>query len=160
AAKATVRVQPSKPGPAYVELTSSDGKFAIEQMPAGAYTITAQRPGTESARVIPASQTVVIGVDATRTVELHLKPFAVISGNILDADGDPVPNASLSLMRPSYIRGAATLEPIPFSATVDDRGMFRMIVAGGRYYLRASGGGIVGTRATYDIRGRSAQQEN
>ena len=167
--KATVRLTSrnstanSNPVPlAYVEVTSADGRFIVENVPAGTYSINAQCPGysvpnSMALRPVP----VVVASGETRGgVEVKLVPFAVVSGIVTDADGDPVAGVMVRLLRPSYNQGRMTFQPSS-TASTDDRGQFRLSnVTEGRYYLVVNGNATSPAGAVNEIRGRSALESN
>lgn len=161
--KATVRLSPTMmqtTSSVYVEVSSSDGRFLIDNIPAGTYSVTAQRlgysiPNSPSAR--PAPITVTSG--ETRTVEVKLIQAAVVGGLVLDADGDPLMGVMVRLMRPTYNQGRKMLNPAA-TATTDDRGQFRMAsVQEGRYYLVATVSGGVSSGLN-EVRGPGARETN
>lgn len=161
--KATVRLSPTTvqtTSNVYVEVSSSDGRFLIDNIPAGTYSVTAQRmgyslPNSPSAR--PAPVTVTSG--ETRTVEVKLIQAAVVGGLVLDADGDPLMGVMVRLLRPTYNQGRKMLNPAA-TATTDDRGQFRMAsVQEGRYYVVATvSGGI--SSGVNEVRGPGARETN
>jgi hypothetical protein len=170
--KASVRLvgglpTPSQKQTAYVENTSSDGRFTVEGMVPGTYTAVAQRIGYISPNQNqPAQRPFYVTVTAGETkpgVVIQLVPLASISGTVTDEDGDAVPGAQVRLLRYMYLQGTLRLQGIA-SATADDRGQFRLPnVQPGRYYLAASpspaGNFSLGNQIT-EVRGRSAQESN
>ncbi len=144
-AKATVRlnnIQAPPKGPVYVEATSKDGHFAVENIAPGRYTAIAQRPGyapsANAAGTVPLLYVEVAAGETTTGVELHLTPLATISGTVTDADGDPAFSAQVHLIRFAFNQGRSLFN-LRSSTNVDDRGMFRLPnVLPGRYYLLAS----------------------
>lgn len=162
--KATVRLNPASPqaGPnVYVEVTSSDGRFTVENVPAGTYGINAQRagytfPSATKARSVP----VIVTSGEAHSVEVKLIPLAVVVGFVIDADGDPVASAMVRLLRNAYSQGR-TLLSAAATATTDDRGQFRMAnVQEGRYYLVVNASPAASLGGINEVRGRSAQESN
>ncbi|MEO5922901.1 MAG: carboxypeptidase-like regulatory domain-containing protein [Bryobacteraceae bacterium] len=163
--KATVRLAPTTNVPgqaaaAYVEITSSDGRFVAENVAPGRYNASAQRIGYALTRTnagVAVSSIFDVAAGETKSgIEIRLTPLAVLTGIVTDADGDPAPGAQVRLLRYAFNQGHAALTTS--SATnADDRGGFRLpSVQPGRYYLMASPAAnpLVGN----EIRGRSAQE--
>jgi sarcosine oxidase gamma subunit len=160
--KATVRFAGTPQNGPYVEVTSSEGRFAVENIAPGRYTATAQRPGFTPARnSAGGTAQLVVEVAAGETksgVEIRLTPLGVVSGTVTDSDGDPVPSAQVRLVRYAYAQGRLILRSA-MTGNGDDRGMFRLLnVQPGRYYVSASGG--LGTPTQNEIRGLSAREGN
>lgn len=165
--KATVRLNGRASGPntqplIYVEVTSSDGRFTVENIVPGTYSINAQRTGYTNPTALalrPAPITIASG-ETRSNVEIKLVQLAVVSGLVMDTEGDPVQGATVRLLRPMYSQGRLMFQPAT-TATADDRGQFRMPnVVEGRYYLAASGGTPVYGGGVNEIRGRSALETN
>ena len=164
--KATVRLvapasAPGQQSAAYVEVTSSDGRFVAEGIAPGRYNANAQRTGyapvrTSTGAVTPV--TVEIAAGETKSgIEIRLTPLAIISGMVTDADGDPVPGAQIRLMK--YAFSSRLTLTNSSGGNSDDRGMFRLpSVQPGRYYLSALPPGAPANQN--EIRGRSAREVN
>lgn len=163
--KATVRLNPASPqtgSNVYVEVTSSDGRFTVENVTAGTYSINAQRAGyTLPAAINTRAAPVTVSPNETRGgIEVKLNPLAVVGGFVIDADGDPVAGAMVRLLRNNYSQGRTILAAAA-TATTDDRGQFRMAnVQEGRYYLVVNGGPVAPSGLMNEVRGRSAQETN
>src|SRR5205807_10105090 len=72
-----------------------------------------------------------------RDIVVRLSPQAVVTGRVVDEDGDPVPQAQVSLLKYAYSRGKRQLEPRNNAGT-NDLGEYRMYgLPPGRYYLSA-----------------------
>ena len=162
--RATVRLQSSSVGQstAYIEVTASDGTFAVESIPPGVYMPNVNRQGYvtpgmpfAAARPVP----ITVGPGQRVSVELKLTPLAIVSGAVLDPAGEPVPNVNVRLMRYNFVNGSMNLTTNGV-ANVDDQGQFRIInVQPGRYYLVAVPNPLpnLGTGQN-EIRGLSAQE--
>jgi hypothetical protein len=128
-------------GSSFATETKSGGKFQIEHVPPGKYSINAQRPGFSLQREgppgTPAKPLVVEGGQDVAVV-VKLEPQCVVTGKVTDADGDPLRNASVVAMRYMYVGGKRTLNQAA-SAQADDRGEYRLFgVPPGKYYIQAS----------------------
>jgi hypothetical protein len=148
--------------PVYVEVTSSDGRFIVENVAPGTYTLNAQRSGYS----VPTSlalraPTVTVASGETRSgVEFKMVQLAIVGGIVADAEGDPVQGVTVRLLRYMYSQGRLTLQPAAAGST-DDRGQFRILsVAEGRYYLAASANPTPASGLATEIRGRSALESN
>ena len=76
--------------------------------------------------------------DARTGEILKLTPQSVITGRVLDEDGDPLPAAYVQIFTPQYENGYRTLRSLD-ATNVDDTGRYRLSrIAPGHYYLRAS----------------------
>ena len=115
--------------------TTSDGKFSFTNIPPGDYTIKAERVGyLESPETVVTLQPGEVKKDFV----VKLTPQAVISGRVLDEDGDPVPGS-----RVAYIRwiGAGEKKFKLESDLTDANGEGGFTITGlspGNYYLQAS----------------------
>lgn len=120
------------------------GRFAFDGLPPGSYTLTAakdayvtmtygarrpERPG----RSIP------LRSGESRTIELHLPRGAVITGTVLDGDGDPVPGIDVSALVMRYVAASGERRLVAAgSAITDDRGSYRIFgLAAGEYVIQA-----------------------
>jgi hypothetical protein len=126
------------PRPATV-MSDAEGRFVFHAVPGGDYRVTAARPGfidpSLSHYMLPLNLNPVEGV---RRVEVHLTPLAVISGKILDEDGDPLRHATVQLARYRFAQGRRRLMPHGGGGSTNDRGEYRIFdVAPGKYYLVA-----------------------
>ena len=127
----------------YSAASGDEGKFRIENLPAGQYQLTAERAGfvrgTYGARGRGAFGTT-IQVNAGQTVaglEFKLMPQAVITGRVVDEEGEPVMRAQVMLRQRRYVQGRWQLLPVGGQAT-QDNGEFRISsLQPGRYYLAA-----------------------
>lgn len=124
--------------------TNSEGKFAMKNIEPGRYRIMAQRNGfvnsefgMPSGNRPTASLTLEKGQTA-RDVEIKLTPHSVVTGRIIDEDGDPVTQASVALIRHRYFQGRKMQMPMGHAQS-NDLGEYRMFgVPPGRYYVSVS----------------------
>jgi hypothetical protein len=118
-----------------VIFTDPSGAFRFPALPAGQYSVYVEKPG-----FAPNSFTSRQPIRLNEPVEnlaYALVPFGVISGQLLDADGEPIPLVKVQLYRSSFTEGRAIMEQVR-SATTDDRGQFRFPrLSAGRYLVRA-----------------------
>jgi len=126
----------------YTAVTDSTGFFAIEGIEPGRYALTAEHASYLRATAgggqisLVAGQTLKVG----RTL---LTPHAVISGRVLDEDGDPLPSGvqvQVSRWRWDPQTGQRVLTQLK-QTPADDQGNFRLAgLPAGRYFLSAYGG--------------------
>ncbi|MBI5281794.1 MAG: carboxypeptidase regulatory-like domain-containing protein [Candidatus Solibacter usitatus] len=159
------RAPGQRPPAAIGVYTDSSGKFRIDSLEPGVYRVQIRKEGFtfppgSGAYALPK----LAPGQELRDVSLSLVPQAVLSGRVLDDNGDPVHGAMLQLLRQRTVRGVPSFS---FStgagfATTDDRGEFRMAgVNPGRYLLAVDhmesreilyplpGGGATAYVATY-----------
>jgi protocatechuate 3,4-dioxygenase beta subunit len=143
----------------FTTATDDAGRFAFAGIEPGQYAFRAERMGFLATdygarRPLATGTPLVLSLAQNITgVEFRLKPQGVIAGRVLDADGDPVRNASVALKRARYVNGKRQLNSIDaremanvrgnFEVT-NDQGQYRFFgLAPGRYYVSA-GPGISG----------------
>lgn len=160
--KATVRLAPSRgtpdgsvamfTGPAgtvmpggqgYSTTTDSDGSFRIDGVNPGEYRLSANRSGYLSAsygakspnragspiRLDPAQQ--------KTDLAFAMTPQAVITGKVLDGDGDPVSGGMVQVLTPMWTRGKLRYNPRG-GGQINDLGEYRIAnLSPGKYYLFA-----------------------
>src|SRR6185295_13448129 len=115
-------------------LTASDGRFLFEDLEPNDYSITVKRVGYLESKLPEISIAA-----ATRKTDLELKlvPQGVISGRVLDEDGDPVPQTEVVCYR-SAGAGAKKQMLTPNFKQVDEEAKFTFTdLKPGRYYLMA-----------------------
>ena len=79
--------------------------------------------------------------DAKSDITIKLIPLGVIHGRLVNADGEPLPDLSVVLLKASVSNGIRTLS-VHVSVRSDDRGEYRFWdLAPGDYYLKATGRG-------------------
>jgi protocatechuate 3,4-dioxygenase beta subunit len=127
-----------------VAITGADGKFTIEEIPPGTYELNADHDGyveksygEDSTGQGAAVLTLAAGQKMTDLI-FRLQKCAVISGRVIDEDGDPVRNVSVEAVQRMTYRGKVAVAPVGESRT-NDLGEYRVFdLAPGRYYVRAT----------------------
>jgi protocatechuate 3,4-dioxygenase beta subunit len=127
----------------YSTQTNSDGHFQLRGVAPGRYTVGYSRLGfvwpVRPDGSTAAPPPIIVQPSGQQTLALRLTPTGVISGRVLDADGDPVRNVNVQLLQYGYATGKRALNPRG-AAGSNDRGEFRLFtVVPGAYYLQASG---------------------
>jgi hypothetical protein len=128
-------------------LTDSSGRFEFTGLPAGDYTLTADKAGYAHTRYgsrhegepgIPIRLTDGMTLDG---IEMRMPPGAAISGRVLDATGRPV--VALEVTARMVQRFGNDLRLVPtfrLVAETDDRGEYRLgSLAAGRYIVAVAG---------------------
>ena len=128
--------------------TNAQGTFEVADLPAGRYTVTANRAGYirlqfgqrrpgESGRPIQLSE----GQRFT-TADFALPRTAAMVGRITDEVGEPMPNTSIYPMQWKYFRGQRRLVPVSSGVSfnrTDDTGQYRITgLEPGDYYVLAT----------------------
>jgi hypothetical protein len=124
-------------------VTGRDGRFEFQQLHGGRYWLSASRPGfpkTNYGQRHPKRPGQPIDVAEGQTVAgltFSMVRGGVLSGTVTGADGEPVPNASVSVLRYAYVEGQRKLQSAGEGQPLtDDRGAYR--VAGldaGQYFV-------------------------
>jgi protocatechuate 3,4-dioxygenase beta subunit len=127
----------------YTATSDSAGSFAIRDIEPGEYRLHVSRQGYllawYGARRPEQQGTVIDLRSATdmKAVEIRLTRQGVITGRVLDADGEPFEGARVQLLRSQYVSGKRT--PVPKNDGItNDLGEYRFAgLAPGKYFLYA-----------------------
>ena len=144
----TLRSQDMKPGninppPTYTTTSDASGAFAIVGVPPGNYRLSAARGGfvgMEYGARTPGrtGKPITLAPGQTmRDIALRLTPMGVVTGRVLDEDGDPVRNAMVQASRFRY-NGSERMLMSAANATTNDLGEYRLFdLVPGNYYVAA-----------------------
>lgn len=140
---------PMPPGPPPQRTTDEDGRFVFERMRSGEYVIRVSKAGF--AQELPAFADGAPPRPPLRIVsgqildlgDLLLSRGVAISGRVLDASGEPLPEARVVALRRFSPRGAPReslpLLPVGTAAQTNDLGEFRLFgMAPGDYAIAAT----------------------
>ena len=126
-------------------VTDASGAFEFRNVYPGDCTLLAARPGF-AGRVRASSSSMgsmvrlaLASGEKVTDLKLRIDPEGVISGKVLDENGDPARNVMVSALRPSYSQGVRRLtsEGILLNST-NDLGEYRIFgLTPGRYYVQA-----------------------
>jgi protocatechuate 3,4-dioxygenase beta subunit len=127
--------------------TDSEGRFRIEAIPPGTYTVILRRPGFVSAEKKPGQlQVTVTAGQETSGLFYKMEATGVIAGKITEADGDPLPGVSV------WVNPAAGEKSAEFALnqdanggqeTTNDLGEFRIAnLRTGQYIVQAQAHGM------------------
>jgi protocatechuate 3,4-dioxygenase beta subunit len=129
--------------PPYVTITDAEGKFAIDGIRPGRYAMGVDRNGYLRKSYGEDNQGNVLMVlslkPAQHMTELifRLQRCAVISGRILDEDGEPAEGVTVELLRQSNSHGKVDTYSVREQRT-NDLGEYRLFdLRPGRYFVRA-----------------------
>ena len=128
--------------------TDEQGRFRITDLMGGSYTISASRTGFVDAvygqrrPLQPGTPVTLADGQELATIDLRLVRGGVITGRVLDEDGEPLARALVTVQRYQYIRGERRLSPAGGDQS-DDRGQYRVFgLPPGDYYVSADAGGL------------------
>ncbi|MEO8373062.1 MAG: carboxypeptidase-like regulatory domain-containing protein [Candidatus Solibacter sp.] len=119
--------------PAHREiLTDQTGRFSAEGLRAGTYRVTSQKNGFTSDRGTDASISIGPAKDG---VVVSLTPLGVISGRVVDGDGEAVSYASIRALISEIVDGTRRSRQVRTVST-DDQGRYRLWnLPAGEYYI-------------------------
>lgn len=124
-------------------LTDDNGAFELSDLPAARYTLTVSKTGFVTLsygqrRPLQAGTPLQLAEGQQLTgIEFRLPRGSVIAGHVYDETGEPMPGASVRVMRYQYAQGERQLTPAG-NAQTDDQGAFRVWdLNPGEYYVNA-----------------------
>jgi protocatechuate 3,4-dioxygenase beta subunit len=125
-------------------LTDGGGRYDLNDLPAGAYTVGAYKPNYvrtswgETRAEGPGKRITVADGQKVDNINLTLVRGGVITGKIVDEFGDPVTDVTVSAMRYQYVQGSRRLMQSRGGPT-NDIGEFRVYgLSPGQYYISAT----------------------
>ena len=131
-----------------VTSTDGNGNFEIADLPAGRYTITANKGGYAAGQYgqrrpgEPGTPIELSDGQTAEKVNFVLTRGSVISGRVVDDGGEPVAGTTVQAMRYQFLGGARRLVPggsEGASDRTDDQGTFRLYgLPPGDYYISAN----------------------
>jgi hypothetical protein len=129
-------------------LTAGDGSFFFANLPPGIYEFWAHRQGFitqygDAELSVDGKQSFRLYPSRDREfgdVVLRFNAAGLISGKVLDEDGDPVMGIKVSAVRPTYNPGGSVDISPDKDATTNDLGEYRLTELDcGNYFVRAGG---------------------
>ncbi len=121
----------------FTTTTNDAGQFVLENVQPGRnYRLIAMKAGFLDS-TLPTQLTVNSG-ETIRDLVLQMAEQGVVTGRVMDSNGNPLVGASVSLQQTRYANGGRLLVAAA-AQTTDDRGVYRFAnVSPGRYYVVAS----------------------
>jgi hypothetical protein len=123
----------------YEAITDQAGQFKVENVPQGEYAVRLERAGyaadakTKRDKVVR----VITGQD-TKDLVFQMLAAAVISGKIVDLEGDPVPNVNVMAIASTRIATTGSASALTRGAT-NDLGEYRIAdLSPGKYIVQAT----------------------
>jgi len=142
------RVVVSGGGRPHVAGTDDQGRYRVTGLPAGSYTVTAAKSGFvdgafgQRRSLRTGSPVELVDAQQATNVDVKLARGGVVTGRVLDEEGEPLARAIVTVVRQQYVRGEKQLTPAGGGQT-DDRGQYRIFgLPAGEYYVSATAGGI------------------
>ena len=125
-------------------MSDANGHFAMTNVAPGSYMLRAERTGYVSANygardaIRPGTAITLAPSQALKEIAFRLQPHAVLSGRILDEDGEPMANVQVQVLTPRYMQGKKQLMPLG-SGSTNDLGEYRFSAwLPGKYYVSAT----------------------
>jgi len=130
-------------GQGYSTTTDNDGSFRIEGVNPGEYRLVANRSGFLTASYGakgPDRSGALIKLDPAQQktdLAVSMSPQAIITGKVLDGNGDPVSGGMVQVLAPMWMRGKLRYNPRG-GGPINDLGEYRIAnLSPGKYYLFA-----------------------
>lgn len=127
--------------------SNESGKFIFRSIEPGEYRLSADRNGFVRAEygqrgtIGRMGQGTTVKLDKGQKLsdlKFELIPHAIVTGRVVDEDGDPIANAQIMLTRTAYMQGRRQQIPAGGAGTTNDLGEFRIFgVAPGKYQVSA-----------------------
>ena len=134
----------SGPPQSYATSTDTAGRFSMKAIDSGQYRLSVDRTGfvsTEYGARASTRQGTTLSLDAGQELQdltIRLTPHSVVTGRVVDEDGEPVAYAQIQLQRYRYSQGRKQLTPVS-GASTNDLGEYRVFgLPAGKYYISAS----------------------
>jgi hypothetical protein len=128
----------------YTSETDESGRYVFQGVEPGVYVLSAEHLGfNRQDRGIRGAGAAgpplaLSGGLHLRDINFRLKPHNVITGRVLDEQGEPVPYVTVSAMQVAYSRGSKRINMVNTGQT-NDLGQYRLFgIAPGRYIVSAT----------------------
>jgi protocatechuate 3,4-dioxygenase beta subunit len=115
-------------------VTNDDGSFSFDRLPSGRYTVRAAKDGHVAMnygarRPLRNGAGIELGVSEAQRIALRLPRGGVITGTVLDAEGQPMGDVDIVALASRFVGGERRLSPAGLTPPVvvtDDRGEYRI----------------------------------
>ncbi|MEX2299461.1 MAG: carboxypeptidase-like regulatory domain-containing protein [Bryobacterales bacterium] len=116
-----------------------DGRFVLTDLPPAEYDLIASKAGYGGQYAFNSASRIRLAADEQRTdVVLRLQPSAVVTGRVLDAYGEPLPEAQVQALTRRALPGRATRWMTVQGARTNDLGEYRLHgLDAGKYVIAA-----------------------
>ncbi len=123
----------------YSAISDAEGRFTIAEIEPGHYFVTVEHPGFVQSGAGNRRSSITVQAGSGRNdLILHMRPAAIITGKIVDLDGDAMRGVGVIVTRVGASAGGRTVHSFGNAAT-DDLGDFRISeLRAGRYKVMAS----------------------
>jgi protocatechuate 3,4-dioxygenase beta subunit len=147
--KAIVRLQPMNqagnqpPSTTYTSPTDAEGKFLLEDVTPGTYSLSASRTGyLPETYGAPSGSTGLVPINLVpgqevKDLVIKLAAQGLIYGKVLDEDGEPVQNFAVQALRWGFLNGKKQLQTNGNQNSQADGSFVMGNLRSGRYYLCA-----------------------
>jgi protocatechuate 3,4-dioxygenase beta subunit len=144
--KANLSLKPESGGTTLKAVTDNEGKFNIENIDPGTYTLAAERQGFVTQNYgarRPSGPGTTLELKSSQTLKdlsFKLTPQGVIAGRVVDDDAEPMSGLSVQVLQYKYLLGKKRLVPAMSTLVLtNDLGEFRAPnLSPGRYYVATS----------------------
>jgi carboxypeptidase family protein len=126
-------------------LTGTDGRFEIGDLPAGKFTIAANKANYvreswgQKRALGPGTPIELANGQVVQQIDFALQRTGAIAGRITDEFGDPAPDVQVMPMRYAFINGERRLQPFGMPSTTNDLGEYRLFgLVPGQYIVSAT----------------------
>lgn len=119
-------------------VTDPAGRYSLTDVPPGRYRLIVERSGFVGQQLGASSPLILVDGAVLKDMNFRLTPQGVVTGRVLDEDGDPVQNAIITCYRLTYTRGRKQWVAVNSQST-NDLGEYRMhSLAPGKYVVSAT----------------------
>lgn len=103
-------------------MTGADGRFEIDDVKAGSYSLRARRPGFNA---LNDWQQITVGSSSIDSLVMKLSPLSRITGRITDREGEPIDGVTVRCLQQMVVNGRKRWQAMN-SANTDETGSFAM----------------------------------
>ena len=125
--------------------TDNEGRFEFKDLPAGAFTLNAQKSGYvgvnygQKRPFEPGKPIELVEGQSVDNADISMPKGSVISGRIIDEFGEPVADTVVNAMRSTWSNGKRRMQSTGRTATTNDLGQYRIYgLPPGDYYVSAT----------------------